>query len=83
MMKSNCALCGRPTVPYAMIGNMAIGPKCAARAGLLKGKLPKGSSVRFVGQPAAKRGREPETMDMFSFDDDGSLAEPVVMQGGA
>lgn len=83
MMKLKCALCGRPTVPYAMIGNMAVGPKCAARAGLLKGKVPKGSAVRFVPQPGKRSTREPETMDMFSFDDDGSLAEPVVTQGGA
>lgn len=68
MLKAKCALCGRPTVPYAMIGNMAVGPKCAARAGLLKGKLPKGSAVRFMPHPGGKRSREPETMDLFSDD---------------
>ena len=72
MMKSKCALCGRPTVPYAMIGNMAVGPKCAARAGLLKGRLPKGALVRFVGRkPAGQRSREPETMDLFTDVPDG------------
>lgn len=78
MLKSKCALCGRPTVPYAMIGNMAVGPKCAARAGLLKGKVPKGSQVRFVSQPIRVRGRQPETMDLFS-DADGSISEPAVI----
>lgn len=79
MLKAKCALCGRPTVPYAMIGNMAVGPKCAARAGLLKGKLPKGSSVRFVApKPSGQRSREPETLDLFA-DLDGSISEPAVL----
>ena len=79
MLKAKCALCGRPTVPYAMIGSMAVGPKCAARAGLLKGKLPKGSSVRFVAQkPAGPRSREPETLDLFD-DANGSISEPAVL----
>lgn len=73
MLKSKCALCGRPTVPYAMIGNMAVGPKCAARAGLLKGKVPKGSAVKFMPQVGRSRGREPETMDLFSDEDAGSI----------
>lgn len=78
MLKAKCALCGRPTVPFAMIGNMAVGPKCAARAGLLKGKLPKGASVRFVGQSQpGSRIREPETLDLFA--DYGSISEPAVL----
>ena len=34
-MKLTCAFCGRDTEPAVMIGNRAIGPKCAAKAGLL------------------------------------------------
>ena len=76
---ARCAFCGRQTTPYVMIGNEAIGPKCAARAGLLKGKLPKGSSVRFVApKPAGQRSREPETLDLFA-DLDGSNSEPSVL----
>lgn len=78
MLKAKCALCGRLTMPYAMIGNMAVGPKCAARAGLLKGKVPKGSAVRFVPQPGKRSSREPETMDLFA-DADGSISEPAVL----
>ena len=65
MFKAKCAFCGRPTVPYAMIGNMAIGPKCAARAGLLKGKLPKGSSVQFVKNGRSSKKETGKTIDLF------------------
>lgn len=82
MIKAKCALCGRPTVPYALIGNMAVGPKCAARAGLQKGKVPKGSSVRFVAQKhTAARSREPETLDLFA--DQESVSEQTILNGGA
>lgn len=59
-MKLTCALCGRPTEPAAMIGNMAIGPKCAQKAGLLKPR--KGSKIVIF-----KRVKEegPQTMDLF------------------
>ena len=33
-MMYKCALCGRKTTPFAFIGDMAVGPKCAKRAGL-------------------------------------------------
>ena len=46
-MKPICALCGRPTKPFAMIGREAIGPKCAAKAGLLP-KTWKGGRLKFM-----------------------------------
>lgn len=63
---AKCAMCGRPTTPYAYIGAEAIGPKCARRAGLVKGKTAKGSRIRFVDPgPKAPRERIPVTMDLF------------------
>lgn len=63
-MKAVCVLCGRMTTPYAMIGREAIGPKCAARAGLTPSKAPKGSRVTFTH---LKPVREvfPQTLDLF------------------
>ena len=63
-MKVTCALCGRPTTPFVMIGREAIGPKCAAKAGLNPGKAPKGSRVVFTRMKPVKE-NIPETMDLF------------------
>jgi hypothetical protein len=46
-MKPICALCGRPTKPFVMIGREAIGPKCAAKAGLLP-KSWRNSRLKFI-----------------------------------
>jgi hypothetical protein len=46
-----------------MIGNEAIGPKCARRTGLMAVKVVKGGRVRFVRPPKAEQG--PQTMDLF------------------
>lgn len=64
-MRPICAMCGRPTMPYVMIGREAVGPKCAQKAGLTPSKAPKGSRLRFV---KAKPVREdvPQTMDLFA-----------------
>lgn len=62
-MKLRCAICGRPTEPAVMIGNEAIGPKCARRTGLMAVKVVKGGRVRFVRPPKAEQG--PQTMDLF------------------
>lgn len=63
---AKCAMCGRPTTPYAYIGAEAIGPKCARRAGLVKGKTAKGSRIRFADPgPKTPRERIPVTMDLF------------------
>lgn len=64
-MKSTCALCGRPTMPFVVIGREAIGPKCAKRAGLTPTRSPKGSRVRFVRVKAAPAERG-ETLDLFA-----------------
>jgi hypothetical protein len=64
-MKSTCALCGRPTAPYVLIGREAIGPKCAAKAGLTRARAPKGSRLRFVAyKPVRESGGE--TLDLFT-----------------
>ena len=56
-----CCLCKRPTHPAAFIGPMAVGPKCARKAGLLGPKKPKG--VRMNATKATKPCRD--TMDLF------------------
>lgn len=61
-MRLVCILCGRDTEPAAMVGSYAIGPKCAAKAGLLPGKLPKGTRVVF---PKVKRERVGDTLELF------------------
>lgn len=62
-MRMRCALCGKPTEPYAFIGAMAVGPKCAQRANLTPNKVRKGALIRFT--VPKKRERGPETIDMF------------------
>lgn len=47
-MKLYCAVCGRPTKPYAVIGSETIGPKCARKIGLSKRRASKG--VTFPAQ---------------------------------
>jgi hypothetical protein len=63
-VKSICALCGRPTKPAVLIGNEAIGPKCARNAGLLSMKTPKGSRVKFLTHHL-KSAKGPRTLDLF------------------
>lgn len=46
-MKQICALCGRPTKPFVMIGSEAIGPRCAAKAGLMP-KSWRNSRLKFI-----------------------------------
>lgn len=65
MIRVKCAFCGRLTVPAVFIGNMAVGPTCAHKAGMTKGKFPKASAVRFVTRKPKRGAPEPETMDMF------------------
>ena len=66
-MRPICAMCGRPTAPFVMIGNEAIGPKCARKAGFT-GKTSKGSRVRYVGRAPAKP-KGPQTLDLFEDQD--------------
>ena len=63
MTRYTCALCGRQTEPFAFIGALAVGPKCAKRAGIVPTKPRKGSSVRLA--KPVKRERGAQTIDMF------------------
>ncbi len=51
-MRLICAMCGRKTVPFVMIGQEAIGPQCARKAGLTPTKARRGGYVRFMRQKA-------------------------------
>lgn len=64
-MRAICAMCGRPTMPFVMIGREAIGPKCAKRAGLTPTKAPKGSRLRFI-RSHPPQPKFPETLDLFN-----------------
>jgi len=64
-MRLKCALCGKPTAPFAFIGAMAVGPRCARKAGITPAKTRKGSAIRFAAP--VKRERGPETLDMFEL----------------
>ena len=63
-MRLTCCMCGRLTVPYAFVGNSAVGPTCAAKHNIKPSKVQKGAKVHF---PKIKRVREnvPTTMDLF------------------
>lgn len=63
MSRLSCALCGRPTVPFCMLGGMAIGPKCAQRAGLTPAKSKKNRRLVFLARPAPVKG--PQNLDLF------------------
>ena len=63
-MKPICAMCGRPTMPFVMIGNAAIGPKCARRAGLTPAKAPKGTKLKFLKLKPVRE-HDPQTLDLF------------------
>ena len=71
-MKQICVMCGRPTMPFVMIGREAVGPKCARKAGLMPSRAPKGSKLRFVREKTAPRPKS-ETLDLFA-DIDGEPA---------
>ena len=60
--RMTCAFCDRPTVPAAFIGNMAVGPKCARRAGLLGSKAPRGV---HMATPLKTKATYPMTLELF------------------
>lgn len=64
-MRLTCVMCGRATEPFVMVGAMAVGPKCAQRAGLTPAKAPKGHRLQFVRLPKGKREAMPMTRDLF------------------
>jgi len=79
-MRLKCALCGKPTEPFAFIGAMAVGPRCAKRAGITPAKTRKGSAIRFA--KPAKRERGPTTIDMFeSLKDDDAVHDAMATEG--
>lgn len=61
---ARCAICGRQTAPAVFIGDAAIGPTCAKKAGFIKGRMAKGSLLRFVAPKLAAKG--PHTPDLFA-----------------
>lgn len=61
-------MCGRPTVPFVMIGREAVGPKCARKAGLVPSRAPKGSPLRFVREKPPRE-NIPQTLDLFEDQD--------------
>lgn len=63
-MRPICAMCGRPTTPFVLIGREAIGPKCAKKAGLTPTRAPKGSRLHFVKYKPVRE-IVPENLDLF------------------
>ena len=63
-MRPICAMCGRPTTPFVLIGREAIGPKCARKAGLTPTRAPKGSRLQFLKQKPTREDY-PTTGDLF------------------
>lgn len=57
-----CILCGRLTTPAVLLGEQPVGPKCAAKAGLMKLAKQGKSRVRLFTGP-----RVPKT-DVFTRD---------------
>lgn len=62
-MRLTCIACGKLTIPFAFIGGMAVGPRCAKRMNLSPTKIRKGSAISFA--KPVKRDRGPTTIDMF------------------
>jgi hypothetical protein len=71
-MRLKCCLCGKLTEPFAFIGAMAVGPRCARKAGITPAKTRKGAAIRF--SKPVKREPGPQTLDLFEHlkDDDGN-----------
>lgn len=59
----NCVLCGHPTKPAVMLGNHAVGPKCARRAGLIERAKKRQGYVRLFDR--ARAPADPRTRDLF------------------
>lgn len=75
-MRPICAMCGRPTTPFVMIGQEAIGPKCAVKHGFTS-KAIKGSRMRYVGK-AKPRPKGPYTIDMFEQQKDENASDATL-----
>lgn len=64
MSRMTCVMCGRLTVPFAFIGQSAVGPTCAAKHNIKPKKMQKGAKVLFA-KIKAVREKVPQTMDLF------------------
>ena len=53
-------------MPYVMVGNEAIGPKCARRAGLTPAKAPRGTKLKFLKLKPVRE-HAPQTLDLFDY----------------
>lgn len=61
-----CCLCGRSmSSANVFIGSMAVGPKCAKRAGLTEKARKRQGALRLSGQQQAKK-QDGLTMDLFT-----------------
>jgi hypothetical protein len=58
-----CVLCGRKTKPAVMLADKAVGPKCAAKAGLLERARRGQGQVRLFNAP--RRPADPKTLELF------------------
>ena len=63
-MKPICAMCGRPTSPFVLIGREAIGPKCARKMGFGTKRKASGR-ITYVGRPDPQP-KGPQTLDLFA-----------------
>lgn len=61
-MRLKCCLCGKLTIPAAMVGSLAVGPSCARKAGLLQSKPRKVSSIVILKRKVKD---DCGTMDLF------------------
>lgn len=59
-----CILCGRLTRPAVMLADKPVGPKCAAKAGLLERARRGQGQVRLFNAP--RRPADPKTLDLFA-----------------
>lgn len=64
-MRLICVMCGRATEPTVMVGGMAVGPKCAAKAGLLPHN-PRRKAFKF--QRESSKPKDADTLELFVDD---------------
>lgn len=59
-----CILCGRTTTPAVMLADKPVGPKCAAKAGLMERARRGQGQVRLF--TPLRRPADPQTLDLFA-----------------
>lgn len=61
-----CCLCNRPMSSASVfIGTMAVGPKCARRAGLVELARKRHGALRLAGPQQSKK-QDGQTIDLFT-----------------